>query len=90
MFWTITYNMWCVWKRIQYSTEAAERAAIVRALSELVKSAGYIYLDEYPIFKPKWTKANSGKAKLQGISPEAMIQFVNYCKRMCNQACKNK
>ena len=44
----------------------------------------YIYLDQHPEFETKWTKANSGQAKLQGISPEGLNKFTDYrdrCKK---------
>ena len=41
----------------------------------------YIYLDQQPEFKTKWTKANSGQAKLQGILPEGLSTFIKYRER---------
>ena len=38
----------------------------------------YIYLDQQPVFETKWTKANSGQAKLQGISEEGLNTFIKY------------
>ena len=39
----------------------------------------YIYLDQHPKFETKkWTKANSGQAKLQGILTEGLNTFVDY------------
>ena len=41
----------------------------------------YIYLDQHPEFQTKWTKANSGQSKLQGISMEGLNKFINYRER---------
>ena len=40
-----------------------------------------IYLDQQPEFKTKWTKMNSGQAKLQGILPEGLSTFIKYRER---------
>ena len=46
------------------------------------------YLHQKPDFKPKWTKANSDQANLQGIAQEALTIFKEYCD-MCTTACNS-
>ena len=48
----------------------------------------YIYLDQNCEFETKWTKANSGQAKLQGILTEGLNKFIGYRDR-CKQGCEH-
>ena len=48
----------------------------------------YIYLNQQPQFKTKWTKANSGQSKLQGISQDGLTAFIKYRER-CQQGRKH-